>query len=148
MTEGSQGPRDPAEPAEPAPTGRSKYEDYDLDVPTPPVVKGARTPTLTVAAIVLGVSGALALGAVPLFHITGAAAVGFVALGAAEVVAAILVALLHPIGRPFGIVMACAGLIGGLASARSAPVNALISLALYGYVIYALASSGPSFRRG
>ena len=145
MTDGSEGPR---EPAEPAPTGRSKYEDFDLDVEQVPVVKSGRTPTITVAAIVLGVSGALALAAVPLFHIAGAAAVVFVALGAGEVAAAILVLLLRPVGRPFGIAVACAGLIGGLASARSAPANALISLGLYGYVIYALASSGPSFRRG
>jgi hypothetical protein len=36
----------------------------------------------------------------------------------------------------------------GLVSARSSAANGLVTMALNGFVIYALASSGPAFRRG
>jgi hypothetical protein len=62
-------------------------------------------------------------------------------------VAAALVAMLHPLGRPVGIALGCLGLVVGLLSARSSPANGLATMALNGFVIYALASSGPSFRR-
>jgi hypothetical protein len=36
----------------------------------------------------------------------------------------------------------------GIVSARTSPANGLVTMGLNGFVIYALASSGPAFRRG
>ncbi len=130
------------------PTGRSRYEDFDLSVTPPPPAVGRRTPTLTVAAIVLGVSGVLPLLTVVLFHVGGTAAIALGVLGVLELSAAALVATLRPIGRPIGIALGCLGLVLGLVSARSSPANGLVTMGLNGFVIYALASSGPAFRRG
>ncbi len=150
MTEEPDEPREQLDGADAAdrPTGRSRYEDFDLsDAPLPAAV-GRRTPTLTVAAIVLGVSGVLPLLTVVLFHVGGTAAIALAVLGVLELSAAALVATLRPIGRPVGIALGCLGLALGLVSARSSPANGLVTMALNGFVIYALASSGPSFRRG
>lgn len=130
------------------PLGRSQYEDFDLSAPAKPSVSRRRTPTLTVAAIVLGFSGVLPLLTVVLFDVGGTAAIALGVLGVLELVAAALVALLHPLGRPIGIALGCAGLVVGLLSARSSPANGLVTMGLNGFVIYALASSGPAFRRG
>jgi len=47
-----------------------------------------------------------------------------------------------------GIVVGAIGVVIGVATARASPVNGLIGIALTGFVIYACAVSGPSFRRG
>jgi hypothetical protein len=130
------------------PSGRSRYEDFDLSDAPPPVVKGRRTPTLTVAAVVLGVSGVLPLLTIFLFHVEGTAAVALAVLGGLELTGAALVGMLRPIGRPFGILLGCLGLVLGVVSARTSAANGLVTIALNGFVIYALASSGPAFRRG
>ena len=145
-------PEEPTEHIEPPaadrPLGRSRYEDFDLSATPPPSApSGRRTPTLTVAAIVLGFSGVLPLLTVFLFGVGGTAALALGALGVLALVAAALVAMLHPLGRPVGIAVGCLGLVVGLVSARSSPANGLVTMALNGFVIYALASSGPSFRR-
>jgi len=102
------------EPHEPTP-GRSRYEDFDLaDLQAGPQgaarPTGRRTPLLTVAAIVLAVSGLMPILVVIGFH-------------------------------PGGVVI-------GVLSARHSAVNGLVAIGLTGYVIYACAVSGPSFRRG
>jgi hypothetical protein len=131
------------------PSGRSRYEDFDLSVKPPlPRAVGRRTPTLTVAAVVLGFSGVLPLLTVFLFHVGGTAAVALAVLGVLELTAAALVAMLRPIGRPIGIALGCLGLVLGIVSARTSPANGLVTMGLNGFVIYALASSGPAFRRG
>ena len=149
MTDRSDEPEH-AEGAEPSeqPLGRSRYEDFDLSVKPPLSAPRRRTPTLTVAAVVLGFSGVLPLLTVFLFHVEGAAAVGLAVLGVLELTAAALVAMLRPIGRPIGIGLGCLGLVLGVVSARTSPANGLVTMALNGFVIYALASSGPAFRRG
>jgi hypothetical protein len=130
------------------PLGRSHYEDFDLSATPPPSrPRGRRTPTLTVATIVLGFSGVLPLLTVVLFGVGGNAAIALGALGVLELVATALVAMLHPLGRPIGIALGCLGLVVGLVSARSSPANGLVTMGLNGFVIYALASSGPAFRR-
>ncbi len=139
---------DPGLPTEPEPTGRSRYEDYDLTIPVASSRVRRRTPTLVVAAVVLGVSGVLPLLTVVLFDVSNAAAIALSVLGLLELVACSLVAILHPLGRPFGIALGCVGLVLGLMTARTTPANGLVTMALNGFVIYALASSGPSFRRG
>ena len=135
-------------PDEPSPIGRSRYEDLEIPEPAPAALARRRTPTVTVAAIVLGFSGALPLLAVALFNVAGTARYGLLALGIVELAAAVLVAILHPAGRPFGIAAACLGIGVGLAAPGTSPANRLVTVALNGFVIYALASSGPSFRRG
>jgi hypothetical protein len=142
-TEHTDGPHAPDRPL-----GRSHYEDFDLSVtPKPSAAKGRRTPTLVVAAIVLGFSGVLPLLTVVLFDVGGTAAIALGVLGVLELAAAALVAMLHPFGRPIGIVLGVVGLVVGLLSARSSPANGLVTMGLNGFVIYALASSGPAFRR-
>lgn len=142
-TEGTDGPHAPDRPL-----GRSHYEDFDLSAtPKPLAASRRRTPTLTVAAIVLGFSGVLPLLTVFLFDVGGTAAIALGVLGVFELVATALVAMLHPLGRPIGIVLGCVGLVLGLVSARSSPANGLVTMGLNGFVIYALASSGPAFRR-
>jgi hypothetical protein len=136
----------PIDPTEPAPSGRSRYEDYDLTVPTAQAGPKRRTPTLTVAAVVLLVAGLMGLGVAWIAR-DSALSVAVAAFGAAEVVCAVLVLLLVPAARVAAIVLASVGIVIGLLQARETPVNGLISLALYAYVIYAMASSGPAFRR-
>jgi hypothetical protein len=136
-----------------APGRRSRYEDFDLAelqaeqqrAPRPPA---RRTPTITVAAVVLAVSGLQPLLLVVAFHPGGTTAVAVTAWGMLCIVTAALVVTLRPIGRPVGIVVGAIGVVIGVATARASPVNGLIGIALTGFVIYACAVSGPSFRRG
>jgi len=142
---------DPGEPEQPS--GRSHYEDFDLAeiqaeqqrAPRPP---GRRTPTITLAAIVLAVSGLQALILVIAFRPGGAAGIAVAVWGVLCAVTAALVATLQPLARMLGIVVGSIGVIVGVATARSSPVNGLIGIALTGFVVYACAVSGPSFRRG
>jgi hypothetical protein len=133
--------------------GRSRYEDFDVselhaEQRRAPRSRSSRTPTITVAAIVLAVSGLQPLLLVIAFHPGGATAVAVTVWGVLCIVTAALVFMRRPIGRPLGIVVGCIGVVIAVATARSSPVNGLIGIALTGYVIYACAVSGPSFRRG
>jgi hypothetical protein len=141
---------EPFEPPEsdPIPTGRSRYEDFELPVPGEVPRSRTRTPTLVMAAVVLGVSGVLPVLTVVAFHLDGAAATALLVLGAAELVACVLVARLHPAGRILGLILGGVGVVLGLATARTSPANGLVTMGLNGFVIYALASSGAAFRRG
>ena len=139
---------DPQERSEPQPTGRSRYEDYDIEVPQPVSSPGSRTPTVTVAAVVLLFSGLLPLLAVLGFRPSGTIAIALVVLGIAELAGAALVFLLHPVGRILGFVLGAVGIVIGLLTAGKSPANGLVTVGLNGYVIYAMAVSGSSFRRG
>ena len=145
---------DPEQPGAPGPpSGRSRYEDFDLseiqaEQRRAPRPRGRRTPTITVAAIVLAVSGLQPLILVIAFRPGGATGIAVAVWGVLCIVTAALVATLQPIGRPLGIVVGCIGVVVAVATARSSPVNGLIGIALTGFVIYACAVSGPSFRRG
>jgi hypothetical protein len=136
------------EPPEPAPRGRSRYEDYDIEVPQPTAAPGTRTPTLTVAAVVLLLSGLLTVLGVLAFGVGGVEAAWRVVLGVAEVLGAVLVFMRYPVGRTLGYVLGAIGIVIGIVTARNSPANGLVTIGLNGYVIYALAVSGPSFRRG
>jgi len=143
------GPPEPPVPPDPVPTGRSRYEDYDLsDVAAPAPAPRRRTPTLAVAALVLAISGVLPMITVVAFRPEGSAALAFLVLGIAEIAGAALVFMLHPLGRPVGLVLGCIGIGLGIAAAAQSPANGVVTIALNGFVIYALASSGPAFRRG
>ena len=144
-TERTDGPHAPDRPL-----GRSHYEDFDLSA-TPQAVGGE--PSTDPDAHGCGDRA----GRSPvccrcsrsfLFDVGGTAAIALGVLGVLELAAAALVAMLHPLGRPIGIALGCVGLVLGLVSARSSPANGLVTMGLNGFVIYALASSGPAFRRG
>jgi hypothetical protein len=135
-------------PPDPTPRGRSRYEDFELEVPTPQVAPRRRTPLVTVAAVVLGFSGLLPILSVLAFSPSGATAAGLLVLGVIELIGAVLVAMLRPLGRPLGIVLGCVGLVIGFVTALHSPANGLVTMGLNGYVIYALAASGPAFGRG
>jgi hypothetical protein len=79
---------------------------------------------------------------------SGAIAIALVVLGVAELAGAALVFLLHPVGRVLGFVLGAVGVVIGLATAGNSPANGLVTVGLNGYVIYAMAASGSSFRRG
>ena len=139
---------EPSQPTEPTPTGRSRYEDFDLEVPQPTTAPGSRTPTLTVAAVVLGISGLLTVLSVLAFRPTAGFVVGLLALGFSQLVGAALVFFLIPFGRWVGVALGCVGIVIGIVNGRSSPANGLVTIGLNGYVIYAMAVSGSSFRRG
>jgi hypothetical protein len=144
-------PMDPADrpaPDDAAPVGRSRYEDYDLSMPAPQAAPRRRTPTIAVAALVLAFSGLLPLITVVAFRPSGSASLALLVLGVVELAGAWLVFLLHPLGRPLGIVLGVIGVALGVIAATDSPANGVVSLALNGFVIYALAASGPAFRRG
>ncbi len=132
---------------EQAPGGRSRYEDYDIEVPKPMASPRRRTPTVTVAAIVIGISGLLNLLAVFGFRVGGGIATVLVVLGVAQLVGATLVFLLQPVGRILGFALGGVGIVIGVLQARTSPADGLVTLGLNGYVIYAMAVSGSSFRR-
>jgi hypothetical protein len=70
-------------------------------------------------------------------------------LAVAQLATALAAVLLVPIGRPIGIVVGVAGIVVGLSVAiDGATTSGLITMGLNGFVVYALAASGPSFRRG
>ena len=152
MNDGPEGDPEQRDPSVPS-TGRSSYENFDLaeiqaEQRRAPHPRGRRTPTITVAAIVLAVSGLQPLILVIAFRPEGATGVAVAVWGVLCLVTAALVAALQPIGRPLGIVVGSIGVAIAVATARHAPVNGLIGVALTGFVIYACAVSGPSFRRG
>jgi len=152
MNDGPEGDPEQPDPSVPS-TGRSSYENFDLaeiqaEQQRAPQPRGRRTPTITVAAVVLAVSGLQPLILVIAFRPEGATGVAVAVWGVMCLVTAALVAALQPIGRPLGIVVGSIGVAIGVATARHAPVNGLIGVALTGFVIYACAVSGPSFRRG
>jgi hypothetical protein len=146
------------EPQEPR---RSSFEDLsDLELHTrkDAVATGRRTAILTTAVVVLFAGSLFAVLYVVLLvpfasssgtaSISGGAIAVLVAYGVAQALAAVLVLLLIPAGRWLGIVVGIAGVVLGLVRATSTPASGLVSILLSAFVIYALASSGPSFRRG
>jgi hypothetical protein len=132
--------------------------------PTPrPATAPARRPgAVTGAAGILIVAGALSL-VIGLMAVSGdgldievpfadagsvARVVGFVLVvqGGLSLLAGLLVLRLRPAGRVLGIVIACLGLVSGLATLRSTGSSGLLALALDAFVLYALLAYGFVFR--
>jgi hypothetical protein len=144
---------------EPRPA-RSSFEDLsDLDshVRSNAVATGRRTAILITAAVVLFAGALFAVLYVVLLvpfasssgtSISGGAIALLIAYGIAQAFAGVLVLLLVPTGRWIGIGVGLVGIVLGLVRATSTPASGLVSILLSAFVIYALASSGPSFRRG
>lgn len=140
---------EPRPPGEDEPS-RSRFEDLsDLTVPVAPRGRRSRPAIVTTSAIVLFVSGLMnAIVAVALTP-EGTALWLSAGLAISQGVGALLVVLLVPIGRPIGITLGAVGVVVGFAAAADGSVTSgLMTMALSGFVIYALAASGPAFRRG
>ncbi len=133
-------PTDPQEPPRP------RFEDLNVPMPAPVPLR-RRTPTVTTAALILLVSGALTVLTVVLLKPSTGLVPLFAILGVLQLVGAVLVFALTPLGRSLGIALGAIGIVVGLTLLGSSALNGLMTMALNGFVIYALASSGPSFRR-
>jgi hypothetical protein len=144
------------------PPPASGYEGWaDRVVEAQPGTWRPRRPGIvTAAAVLLLVSGGLAvLGsllilssgdrtALPGMGADAVHTLGAIALviGGVEVLAGILVLRLVPAGRVLGIILAGLGVLGALRTLGSP--QSMITLAVDGFVIYALVSTGDAFRRG
>jgi len=158
----NEGPSDPAKLPGPEPSSKppgSRFEDLsDFEVPVDAVATGHRTPILITAAAVLFAGALFAVLYLVLLlpfassdrgSSVSAVVVGFLLVyGALQAVAGLLVLLLRQSGRWLGIVLAVVGIGLGIARASSTPASGLVTILLNGFVIYALASTGPAFRRG
>jgi hypothetical protein len=129
-------------------TGRSRFEDWEIPDPDRVArVSTGRTPTLVIAAVVLGAAGLIPLLALVAFDVSGTTALLLGAIGVFDLVACALVAMLRPLGRPIGIAAGTVGVLVGLVTAGNNGLNALLTIGLNGFVIYAVATSGGAFRR-
>jgi hypothetical protein len=169
MTGGPMEPSDPnvepssVEPEPPeGPPKVSRYERFDIPVPMPAKGPKRRPAAVTTAAVVLLVSALFSALGIALLKMaggsgyelagvhlsSGASAVLFLGLGGLQAIAGLLVLMLNPAGRSLGIMLAVVGIVLALLGVASDSVNTLLSLALNGFVIYALGTSGSSFTRG
>jgi len=137
----------PAEPDE-APR-RSSFENYEVPVPITSPPRGGRRPAIVAtAAIVLFVSAALNVLLVLAFRPSGSAAALYAVLGTLQLIGAVLVFILHPLGRYAGFALGGIGVLLGLARATDDAMSGLMAAALNAFVIWAVIAAGPSFRRG
>jgi hypothetical protein len=147
-----------SDPERPRPSSFEDLSDLEVHAQRDAVATGRRTAIVTTAAVVLFAGALFAILYVVLLApfasssatvtISGGTIAVLIAYGAAQAVAGVLVVLLVPAGRWVGIVVAVVGIVLGLVRAASTPASGLVSILLSAFVIYALASSGPSFRRG
>jgi hypothetical protein len=141
------GPPDPpAEPPRP-----SSFEDWQSVVPSnePAAARPIRRPpVLTTAAVVLLVAAVMNLLFVVGFRPSATVAVLSLAMGAAQGIGAFLVFVRHPVGYPIGIALGGLGVVVGITRAGDDALSALMTMALSGFVIWAVASNRPSFTRG
>jgi hypothetical protein len=155
----------PANPTQPSGSGSastppgSRFEDLtNFEVPVDAVATGHRTAILITAAVVLFAGALFAVLYVVLLlpfassekgsSASGALVGLLLVYGSLQAVAGVLVLLLRQSGRWLGIVLAVVGIGLGIARASSTPASGLVTILLNAFVIYALASSGPAFRRG
>jgi len=125
-------------------------DDVDFVIPTPRTA-GGRSQAVSGAAGALAIAGLFSLaGAVLIGGVGGSGAqVGIAgAFGVVQLIVAVLVFRQVPVGRTGGLGIAAVGIVFGLVRLRDGSANAVLALAAYGFVIWALASSGAAFRRG
>jgi hypothetical protein len=140
----------------------SRYERFDIPVPMPAKGPKRRPAAVTTAAVVLLVSALFSALGIALLKVAGgsgyelagvhlsstASSVLFLGLGGLQAITGVLVLMLKASGRSLGIALAVVGIVLALLGVASDAVNTLLSLALNGFVIYALGTSGSSFTRG
>jgi hypothetical protein len=146
---------------DPGPAG-SRFERWDVSmpVPAPKEASPTRSSTVTTAAAILVLIGVF-VAAVALVFVPGGgiefggsrvsettALVGLLLTASAYVTAGVLVYRRHPTGRILGILVGVVGLLFGIVQLPSSGAAGLPTLAVNGFLIWALASGGASFRRG
>jgi hypothetical protein len=145
------------DPQRPRPSSFEDLSDLDVHAQRDAVATGQRTAILITASVVLLAGALFAILYVVLLvpfassdtsTVSGGAVAVLIAYGIGQAVAGVLVLMLVPFGRWLGIVVGIVGIVLGLVRATSTPASGLVSVLLSAFVIYALASSGPSFRRG
>lgn len=128
---------------------RSSFEDFDPSEIAPASDAPLRRPaTLTTAAIVLLVAAAMNVLFVVGFRPEGATAIVAIVSALGQAGAAVLILARHPAGYLVGIIVGGIGIASGLLRAGDDPLSALMTVALGGFVIWAVAANKPSFRRG
>ena len=141
------------------PPPHTGYEDWADRVPpgTDPSIASRRPGVITAAGVLLLVSagfsllGALILltsGARPTLTGLGSArafAVVLVVVGGLHLLAGVLVLARSNGGRILAIVLASLNAVGALSQLRSA--TGFVSLAISGFIVYALVTNGDAFRR-
>jgi hypothetical protein len=133
------------------PPAGEPHEDLDFVVPTPPPVIGMRSSTVSTAAAALAIAGLFTVVGAVLVAGTGGAelVVALVgALGAVQLVVAVLVFRQAPIGRPAGLVVAAVGFVFGLVRLIDGTGIAALDLVVYAFVLWALATNREAFQRG
>ncbi len=125
---------------------REGFENFEVPEPMP-AKRGSRTPTLITAAVVLVVAGLLNLLVVAAFDVSGSRVFVHLTLGGVQIAGAALVLARQPVGRVLGVVLGILGIGLGIAGASGDAVSALMAVLLNAYVVYAMAVSGPAFRR-
>jgi hypothetical protein len=133
-------------------------------VPVPRAAVPRRPGIVTAAAALFFIAGGL-LGLVALlvFAASGSATVNgqivgrsnaggvgviFLIFAALEIITGALVMRLNNVGRIIGIVLASIGLLSAILQLANGGAGSIFSLALNGFVLYALAANGHVFRRG
>jgi hypothetical protein len=133
------------------PPAGDPHEDLDFVVPTPPPAVGVRSSTISTAAAALAIAGLFTVAGAVLVAGTGGSdlMVGLVgALGVIQLVVAVLVFRQVPIGRPAGLVVAAVGFVFGLVRLIDGTGVAVLDVAVYAFVIWALATNREAFGRG
>ena len=143
----------------PPPAGPGSFEAWERAIEEPVVAPRRRPLAVTIAGWLLIVAGVFAALAAVLIVMTGdgatvegvgadasavAVSVAFILAGL-EIASGVLVLRAAPLGRSLGIVVAVLGIIGGLA-AIDTPKGA-VTIAIFGFVVYALITNVEAFRR-
>ncbi|MCA1726754.1 MAG: hypothetical protein LC722_03585 [Actinobacteria bacterium] len=106
---------------------------------------------VTAAAVLLFIGGAFGiLGGIFLLQVGGVfSAIGVVSLivGALQIYAGTQILAGHERGRMIGIVLAGVGALFALISIAQSPATGVISLAINGFVIYALVQNAAYFQK-
>ena len=120
----------------------------------PPAAGGARPPLVTAAAVLLFIAGGFGiLGGLLLTTATGLSSIFLIigilsiAIGAAEIYAGVKCLQGQEQGRILGIVMGGVGAVFALISIGQSPATSVLSLALNGFIIYALVTTAAWFKR-
>jgi hypothetical protein len=135
------------------------YENWADEVPVASARPG-RPGAVTTAAVLLLVSAAFSiLGGLVLMGYRGGAeglfgtmstrtlAVCLIVIGMLDSLAGVLVLRQHRGGRVFAMMLAGVGVVGAIAQFSRGPSSAMVSLAIHGFILYALAVNGRAFDR-
>lgn len=141
----------------PPPPG--SFEAWERVIAEPVVAPPHRPVAITIAGVLLIVAGGFAAVAAGLILLIGDGAsiegvgaevptvvvLSALALAALEVGAGVLVLRCAPFGRMLGIVVASLCIVGGLAAIAS--LTGIVTIAIFGFVIYTLVTNAQAFRQ-